>query len=76
MAEEFYRMCDFFDWHKDDDEKKEARAAFKDALVLRFNHLYGTDVSDINNWHRLCFALNIESVPDTIADCKAVGLRL
>jgi len=70
VAEEFYRMCDFFTWDRDDDERKKARQAFKDAMVIRFNGLYGTDISDIENWHKLCVAVYIDPLPTTIAGCK------
>ncbi|KAJ4287017.1 hypothetical protein N0V90_012898 [Kalmusia sp. IMI 367209] len=70
VAEEFYRMCDFFAWDRDDEERKEAREAFKDAMVIRFNGLYGTDVADLKNWHRLCIAVCIEPLPATISECK------
>ncbi|OAL46897.1 hypothetical protein IQ07DRAFT_614109 [Pyrenochaeta sp. DS3sAY3a] len=70
VAEEFYRMCDFFDWDRDDEERREAREEFKDALVIRFNSLYGTDVNDLENWHKLCVAVCIEPLPATILECK------
>jgi hypothetical protein len=72
VAEEFYRMCDFFAWDKDDEQCKEARRAFKDAMVIQFNSLYGTDVANIENWHKLCVALYIEPLPDTVHHCKEV----
>ncbi|KAF2441936.1 hypothetical protein P171DRAFT_82746 [Karstenula rhodostoma CBS 690.94] len=71
VAEEFYRMCDFFAWDRDDEERDEARQAFKDALVIRFNSLYGTNVADLENWHKLCIAVCIEPLPATISECKA-----
>jgi hypothetical protein len=67
-------MCDFFAWDKDCEERKQARRVFNDALVIRFNGLYGTDVADIENWHKLCVALYIEPLPDTIHHCKKVWL--
>lgn len=72
VAEEFYRMCDFFGWDRDDNERKEARQAFKDAMVIRFNGLYGTDSLDIGNWHKLCIAVSIVPLPATIETCKEV----
>lgn len=72
VAEEFYRMCDFFAWDRDDAERHEARQAFRDAMVIQFNSLYGTDISDIENWHKLCIAVCIEPLPTTIAECKEV----
>ncbi|KAL6161973.1 hypothetical protein ACJQWK_11985 [Exserohilum turcicum] len=70
VAEEFYRMCDFFAWGNDDAEREEARRGFKDAMVIQFNSLYGTDVSNIENWHKLCIALYVEPLPKTIHHCK------
>ncbi|KAF9728576.1 hypothetical protein PMIN01_13404 [Paraphaeosphaeria minitans] len=70
VAEEFYRMSDFFAWDRDDEEREEARQAFKDAMVIRFNSLYGTDVTDLENWHKLCIAVCIEPLPATISESK------
>jgi hypothetical protein len=72
VAEEFYRMCDFFHSDRDDVEREEALQAFKDAMVIRFNSLYGTDVADIEKWHKLCIAVCIEPLPATIPECKEV----
>jgi hypothetical protein len=74
IIEEFYRMCDYFDWDRYDEERKEAHQTFKEAMVLRFNELYGTDVSNIENWHKLCIAVNIDPLPGTVKSCKEVGL--
>ncbi|KAJ4369229.1 hypothetical protein N0V83_006314 [Neocucurbitaria cava] len=63
-------MCDFFHWDRDDEERDDARQAFKDAMVIRFNSLYGTDVADLGNWHKLCIAVCIEPLPATIPECK------
>ncbi|KAH6613073.1 hypothetical protein C7974DRAFT_476171 [Boeremia exigua] len=72
LAEEFYRMCDFFAWDRDDREREEARQGFKDAMVIRFNGLYGTDINNLEHWHRLCVAVHIEPMPVTIAQCKEI----
>jgi hypothetical protein len=69
-------MCDFFGWEKEDRQRKEARNAFKDAMVLQFNSMYGTNVHEIENWHTLCIALGIEPLPTTIDDCKKVGVYI
>lgn len=68
-------MCGFFSWDQDGDEREEARQAFKDAMVIRFNSLYGTDISNIDKWHKLCVAVNNEPLPTTIKDCKEVCTR-
>lgn len=68
--EEFYRMCDYFGWDREDEERKQAHRLFKDAMVLRFNELYGTDVSSLENWHKLCIAVDIDPLPQTVEECK------
>jgi hypothetical protein len=73
VAEEFYRMCDYFSWERDDEAREEARRAFKDAMVIRLNGLYGTNITNIENWHRLCVAVHIEPLPATIVECKEVS---
>lgn len=73
IVEEFYRMCDFFGWEKDDEERKTAHEDFKVAMVHDFNNLYGTDVNDIESWQKLCLALNITPLPQDIAGCRKVS---
>ncbi|KAF8545643.1 hypothetical protein OG21DRAFT_1398628, partial [Imleria badia] len=51
---EFERLCNEFDWHKEDPRRKTAYRKFKAALVEQFNFLYGTDVNDIGAWQNLC----------------------
>ena len=72
IVQEFYRMCDFFEWEGDDNEKKVAHEDFKTAMVLTFNTLYGTDVDDIDSWHKLCVALNISPLPKGLRECQRV----
>jgi len=72
--EEFYRMCNHFGWHKDDEERKAAHRAFKAFTVLRFNDLYGTDISELENWHKLLLAVNIGPLPRPVEECKKVCL--
>jgi hypothetical protein len=71
-VQEFYRMCDFFEWEKDDEEKKSAHEEFKTAMVLTFNALYGTDVNNIESWHKLCVALDINPLPKGLEQCQRV----
>ena len=72
IMEEFYRMCDFFDWDREDPEKEEARDAFRRALVHDFNSAYGKDVDDISAWQYLCKVVHISPVPDDIKTCRRV----
>ncbi len=73
MVREYYRMCDWFGWEKEDTDRIEAHDDFKTAMVLKFNRLYGTDVNDIESWHKLCVALNITPLPGDIKECRRVS---
>jgi hypothetical protein len=73
--DEYFRMCDQFGWDRLDRchvEQVIAQADFKTAMVLQFNVRYGTDVSSLDSWHRLCIVLNITPLPDTVAECRVV----
>ncbi|KAI9776599.1 MAG: hypothetical protein M1839_009503 [Geoglossum umbratile] len=43
FTQEFYRMCDFFGWDRDDLDRRDAREEFRTAMVQEFNSLYGKD---------------------------------
>ncbi|CAE6380425.1 unnamed protein product [Rhizoctonia solani] len=43
---EFYRMCDWFSWERDDPERVEARNHLKDAQLLRSMHVNIVDLVD------------------------------
>ena len=74
-TQEFYRMCDFFDWDREDPDRQDAHDGFKTALVKQFNSLYGTEVDDIKSWRGLCLALDILPLPEDVTDAKEVGLQ-
>ncbi|KAJ8692426.1 hypothetical protein PTI98_009738 [Pleurotus ostreatus] len=67
---EFYRLCDFCGWDREDPDRKEAHQAFKDALVQEFNDIYGTDENDIDSWHKICTVLDIDPLPDTLQEAR------
>ena len=75
-SQEFYRMCDFFTWDRDDPEREAAHECFKTALVQQFNSVYGTDVNDVESWHKLCLALNLEPLPEGLSAMRKVGVIL
>jgi hypothetical protein len=66
-------MCDDFGWDSEDFEMREARRAFKAAMVQQFNGLYGTDQNDLPSWQRLCCILDIDPVPDRTKECREVS---
>ena len=76
FMQEFYRMCDFFEWDRDDPDREDAREQFRTAMVQVFNSLYGKDVDDISAWQELCQIVCIFPVPDDIETCRQVTLRL
>jgi hypothetical protein len=43
------------------------------ALGLAFAHYYGSDVDDLGTWQRLCRAVEISPVPDSLEECKFVS---
>ncbi|KAF8260809.1 hypothetical protein EI94DRAFT_874539 [Lactarius quietus] len=72
---EFDRLCQAYNWDRDDPEKKAARRAFQFAMKMEFDDLYGSDENDINNWHKLCHVLRIDPAPDTLRECRAAVLK-
>lgn len=71
-TQEFYRMCDTFDWNRENPERQQAHDDFKIALVQQFNILYGTEVEDIHAWRGLCLALEIFPLPENVDASKEV----
>jgi len=67
---EFNRLSKFFKWTAKSSEKRAARRAFRNAMVMQFNDFFGTDVNDIRSWHNLCQVLNIVPVPEGLGACK------
>ncbi|KAG2121769.1 hypothetical protein DEU56DRAFT_746514, partial [Suillus clintonianus] len=67
---EFYRMCDQFNWDREDEEKEKASSDFKDALVQQFNHIYGTDADDLTSWRTLCQVVRISPIPESLMSCR------
>ena len=56
--------------------RQDARHEFDSVIKREFYNLYGTDEKDINNWHKLCRALRIDPIPDTLKKSRAVSCHL
>lgn len=69
---EFYRLCDQFGWRRDDPNRAEAHAAFKNALTRQFNTNYGTDNDSLASWQSLCGRVGITPIPSTLKGCREV----
>ncbi|KAF8260808.1 hypothetical protein EI94DRAFT_1689434 [Lactarius quietus] len=68
---EFDRLCEFHEWERHYQERKDAREEFQNAMREEFNGLYGSDENDIGNWYKLCHVLGITPLPDTLPKCRA-----
>ena len=66
-------MCEYFQWEKDNRERKEAHNDFKTALVQQFNVVYGTDGTRLETWQGLCRALNVHPLPTNAAEAVTVS---
>jgi hypothetical protein len=69
---EFYRLCDHFGWERNDPDRAEAHAAYKNALTRQFNTNYGTDNDSLASWQSLCGRVGITPIPETLKGCREV----
>jgi hypothetical protein len=53
-------------------DRDKAWMDFRDALVLEFNEIYGTDENDLRSWQALCRVLSIVPVPAMLNECRKV----
>jgi hypothetical protein len=72
---EFDRLCKLHRWKRRNTERELAHEAFQIAMKMEFDDLYGSDVHDIKNWHKLCHVLRISPVPDTLRECRAAVVK-
>ncbi|KAH9035570.1 hypothetical protein EDB85DRAFT_1944072 [Lactarius pseudohatsudake] len=72
---EFDRLCKTYQWERNDPEREAAREEFHFAMKKEFDNLYGSDEKDIENWHKLCYVLRIDPVPNTLWKCRAEVLK-
>lgn len=56
---------------KPDTEHSQARIAY---VVDHFNENYGTNYKDLSAWKQLCADLGIDPIPESIKQCKKVGV--
>jgi hypothetical protein len=74
---EFYRLCDHFHWVKDSrggypEARIRAHKAFRTAMVEAFNQQFGTNVDDKGSWEGICSLLQIDPLPNDMAEMKEV----
>ncbi|KAG5966809.1 hypothetical protein E4U57_001815 [Claviceps arundinis] len=69
---EYNRLCGYFRWDKGSPTEKTARKLFRQALVDEFGAIYGVDDNKLDVLQKLCEKLEINPLPQSIADCKEV----
>ncbi|KAG5992481.1 hypothetical protein E4U52_002793 [Claviceps spartinae] len=69
---EYNRLCGYFRWGKGSPTERTARKLFRQALVDEFGAIYGVDDNKLDVLQKLCEKLEINPLPQSIADCKEV----
>ncbi|KAI5781483.1 hypothetical protein EDC01DRAFT_240002 [Geopyxis carbonaria] len=64
--EQFHKLCYRMGWKRGDEEREEAWAEFRIAMVLSFGTDFGKKMNDPVAWQRLCQAAGIKNIPDDI----------
>ena len=70
MIREFGRLCREKQWSQE--ERQEEKNDLRDAMVERFNEIYGTSEKDLEAWKKLCRDVHVDPIPDTLAECEKV----
>jgi len=70
VIKEFRRLCREKQWRPE--ERQIVKSDLRDAMVQRFNEIYGTNEKDLEAWQRLCRDTHVKSIPDTLAECEEV----
>lgn len=68
-TDEYRRLCRLMSGDHGFDRDK-AWMDLRDAIVLEFNKIYGTDENDLGSWQALCRVLGIAPVPTTLQECR------
>ncbi|KIL63793.1 hypothetical protein M378DRAFT_1045973 [Amanita muscaria Koide BX008] len=72
VSAEFHRLVTTYRWRRWSPERDEAWERFSKAMGEQFSTFYGSDVNDLRAWQALCIALRVESMPDTVKECKQI----
>ena len=70
VIKEFKRLCREKQWSPG--EREDAKNALRDAMVQRFNEIYGTNEEDLDAWKKLCRDVHVDPIPNTLAECQKV----
>lgn len=67
---EFKRLCREKQWSKE--ERQDVKDDLRNAMVHRFNEIYGTNDKDLEAWKKLCKDVHVDPIPNTLAECEKV----
>ena len=70
VIKEFKRLCREKQWEAE--EKQDVKDDLRNAMVHRFNEIYGTDHKDLAAWKKLCEDVHVNPIPNTLAECEKV----
>lgn len=70
VIKEFKRLCREKQWSPA--ERQDVKDDLRNALVNRFNEIYGTNDKDLEAWKKLCRAVHVNPVPNTLVECEKV----
>jgi ribosomal 50S subunit-associated protein YjgA (DUF615 family) len=70
VIKEFKRLCRKKQWSPD--ERQDVKLDFRNAMVQRFNEIYGTDEKDLEAWKKLCRDVHVNPIPNTLDECEKV----
>lgn len=61
-------------WAPGGHTRTRAHRHFRDAMIEQFNVTYGTDAGSLENWQNLCRVVGVTPVPESVTQCKKVGI--
>lgn len=70
LTREFWRLCREKQWGQE--ERQEAKDDLRNAMVERFNEIYGTNEKELEAWKKLCRDVHVDPIPNTVAECQKV----
>jgi len=70
VIKEFKRLCREKQW--DPQERWDVKDDLRDAMVQRFNEIYGTNEKDLEAWKKLCRDVQVNPIPNTLDECEKV----
>lgn len=68
--EEFNRLVEQMEWSSY--KRRRELRALQTAIARQFNTTFGEDATNLQNWEKLCRAINADPVPTTVEGCKKV----